>query len=40
MTVRTIGLIPSLEYVHYRSAEGSSSPDDDLYGRLTLYFGF
>jgi hypothetical protein len=35
-----ISLIPSLEYVHYRSTEGSSSPDDDLYGRLTLYFGF
>ena len=35
-----ISLIPSLEYVHYRSADGISNPDDDLYGRLTLYFGF
>jgi hypothetical protein len=35
-----ISLIPSLEYVHYRSADGTSNPDDDLYGRLTLYFGF
>ena len=35
-----ISLIPSLEYVHYRADDEISNPDDDLYGRLTLYFTF
>ena len=35
-----ISLIPSLEYVHYRGEDGISSLDDDLYGRLTVNFGF
>ena len=35
-----ISLIPSLEYVHYRGEDGISNLDDDLYGRLTVNFGF
>jgi hypothetical protein len=35
-----ISLIPSLEYVHYRGADAVDTPDDDLYGRLTLYVTF
>lgn len=37
---KKISLIPSLEYVTYRAAGQVPAPDDDLYGRLTLYFEF
>lgn len=36
----SISLIPNLGYVHYRSTDKISNPDDDLYGRLTLSFVF
>jgi len=35
-----IRLIPNLEYVRYRSANGLPAPDDDLYARFTLYYTF
>ena len=35
-----ISLIPNLEYVTYRDSGDAKAPDDDLYGRLTLYFPF
>lgn len=35
-----IRLIPNLEYVMYRDSNGTQGLDDDLYGRLTLYFQF
>jgi hypothetical protein len=37
---RQIQLIPNLEYVRYRDSSGMPQLDDDLYGRLTLYFQF
>jgi len=38
--LRQISLIPNLEYVRYRATDGLPAPDDDLYGRLTLYYQF
>lgn len=35
-----IHLMPNLEYVMYRDTDGMPAPDDDLYGKLTLYFEF
>ncbi|HSN72840.1 MAG TPA: hypothetical protein VLT59_15090 [Steroidobacteraceae bacterium] len=35
-----IRLIPNIEYVRYRSANGLPAPDDDMYARLTLYYTF
>jgi hypothetical protein len=37
---RRISLIPNIEYLTYRDNGGTPAPDDDLYGRLTLYFEF
>jgi hypothetical protein len=37
---RRISLIPNVEYVTYRATNGVPAPDDDLYGKLTLYFEF
>ncbi|HEX7374730.1 MAG TPA: hypothetical protein VF277_07120, partial [Steroidobacteraceae bacterium] len=37
---RRISLIPNVEYVTYRETHGVPAPDDDLYGKLTLYFEF
>jgi len=35
-----VSLIPNVEYVTYRDTGETKAPDDDLYGRLTLYFQF
>ena len=35
-----ISLIPNIEYVTYRDNGDAKAPDDDLYGRVTLYFEF
>jgi len=35
-----VSLIPNFEYVRYRSTDGAAAPDDDLYGRLTLFYEF
>jgi len=35
-----ISLVPNVEYVMYRDTGGIDAPNDDLYGRLTLYFEF
>jgi len=35
-----ISLIPNIEYVTYRENGDAKTPDDDLYGRLTLFFEF
>jgi regulator of replication initiation timing len=35
-----ISLIPNIEYVTYRDNGDATTPDDDLYGRVTLYFDF
>ena len=35
-----ISLIPNLEYVTHRDNGDAQAPDDDLYGRVTLYFEF
>jgi cell division protein FtsB len=35
-----ISLIPNLEYVTYRDNGDVKAPDDDLYGRVTLFFEF
>ena len=37
---RRISLIPNIEYVTYRDNGDAKAPDDDLYGRVTLYFEF
>jgi len=37
---RRISLIPNIEYVTYRDNGDAQAPDDDLYGRVTLYFEF
>ncbi|HSQ69496.1 MAG TPA: hypothetical protein VLM41_05375 [Steroidobacteraceae bacterium] len=35
-----ISLTPNFEYVRYRENRGEPALDDDLYGRLTLYYQF
>lgn len=35
-----ISLTPNFEYVRYRESRGEPALDDDLYGRLTLYYQF
>ena len=35
-----IHIMPNIEYVMYRDTDGMPAPDDDLYGKLTLYFEF
>ena len=35
-----ISLIPNIEYVTYRDNGDAKALDDDLYGRVTLYFEF
>lgn len=35
-----ISLSPNVEYVHYRATDGVAAPDDDLFGRLTLFYQF
>ena len=35
-----ISLIPNIEYVTYRDNGDAKELDDDLYGRVTLYFEF
>jgi cell division protein FtsB len=37
---RGISLIPNFEYVTYRDNGDTTTPDDDLYGRVTVYFEF
>ena len=37
---RQISLMPNVEYVLYRDTHGVPAPDDDLYGKLTLYYQF
>jgi hypothetical protein len=37
---RQISLMPNIEYVLYRATGGVPAPDDDLYGKLTLYYQF
>jgi hypothetical protein len=37
---RQISLMPNIEYVLYRATDGVPAPDDDLYGKLTLYYQF
>lgn len=37
---KQISLMPNVEYVLYRDTHGVPAPDDDLYGKLTLYYQF
>jgi hypothetical protein len=35
-----VSLIPNPEYVRYHDTDGVPAPDDDLYGKLTLFYQF